>query len=85
MPAALGFIHVAGADALFGGTDAAFAARRLGKAVQNDVVRHNHVSACVNLQIFCIDTARFHAVDLLQKNLGVDDYAGADDIQCFWV
>ena len=80
--AALGFVHIGGADALFGGADGGAFLRFFGFAerVELEVPRHDAVGARVDEQLAGGDALRVQAVDLAKDGLRVDDHARADHI-----
>ena len=80
--AALGFIHVGRADALFGRADrGAFPGLlRLAQRVQLEVPGQDAVAARIDEQLVGRYALFVQAVDLAQNRLGIDDHARPDDV-----
>ena len=80
--AALGFIHIGRADALFGRADggAFLGLFRLAQRVQLQMPGHDAVAARIDEQLVGRHALFVQAVDLAQDRLGVDDHARPDDV-----
>ena len=80
--AALGFIHVGGADALLGGADggAFLGLLRLAQRVKLQMPRHDAVAARVDEQLVGRNALVVQAVDLAEDCLRVDDNARTDHV-----
>ena len=80
--AALGFIHIGRADALFGRADggAILGLFGLAQRVQFQVPRQDTMAAGVDEQLVSRNALFEQAVDFAQDRLGVDDHARPDHI-----